>query len=163
MRQEVNDRMVKSTVPADDKDFMDALAPSGNSRMIIGWVEEIHGEGGKATQAVVTRAEIATLVTHYFDRLKSIYSMWMYCEQVGSCDRREKHYMWRRIDDFFEAGAISGDKVMELEDKFLAEFDSPEAVEEKRRQYEREMLELNEQPTCSPSPQSDATDKGVTE
>ena len=156
MSQEMNDTMTKSTVPADDPDFMGALAPLHGPGITIGRVEAIHGEGGKATQAIVTRAEIETLVTDYFDRLRSIYTMWMYYEQVGSSDMREKPYMWRRIDDFIEAGAISEEKVTELRDKFLAEFDSPEAVEEKRRQCEREMLELNEQPTCSPSPQSDA-------
>ncbi len=156
MSQEVNDTMTKSTVPADDANFMGVVAPLGGRGITIGWVEEIHGESGKAAQAVVTRAEIETLVTDYFDRLKSIYVIWMYYEQVGSSDMREEPYMWRRINDFIEAGAISEDKVMELRDKFLAEFDSPEAVEEKRRQCEREMLELNEQPTCSPSPQSDA-------
>ncbi len=152
MTQEVNDTMTKSTVPADDKDFMDALAPSGNTRMIIGWVEAIHGEGGKATQAVVTRAEIETLVTDYFDRLQQIYALHMYYEQVGSDTLRQQPYIWCRINDFIKAGAISEDKVMELRDKFLAEFDSPEAVEEVRQQYERWMTERNEQPTCSPSP-----------
>ncbi len=152
MSQEVNDTMIKSTVPADDPHFMDALAPFRGPGITIGRVEEIHGEGGQAAQAVVTRAEIETLVTDYFDRLKTIYVMWMYYEQVGSSDMREKPYMWRRINDFIEAGAISEDKVLELRDKFLAEFDSPEAVEEKRQQYERWMTERNEQPTCSPSP-----------
>ncbi len=163
MSQEINDTMIKSTVPADDPDFMSVVVPLYGPGMRIGWLEAIHGEGGKATQAVVTRAEIETLVTDYFDRLKSIYVMWMYYEQVGSSDMREKPYMWRRINDFIEAGAISEDKVTELRDKFLAEFDSPEAVEEVRQQYERWMTERNEQPTCSPSPQSDALDKGATE
>ncbi len=144
MTQEVNDTMIKSTVPADDPDFMGALAPLRGPGITIGLVEEIHAEGGKATQAVVTRAEIETLVTRYFSRLQEIYDMHLYYEQVGSDTLRQEPYMCRRIDDFIEAGAISEDKVMELRDKFLAEFDSPEAVEEKRRQCEREMLELNE-------------------
>ncbi len=82
MSQEVNDTMVKSTVPADDPHFMDALAPLGGRGITIGRVEEIHGEGGKAAQTVVTRAEIEMLVTDYFDRLKKIYAMWRYHEQV---------------------------------------------------------------------------------
>jgi len=142
--QEVNDTMIKSTVPADDPDFMGAVAPLHGPGITIGWVEEIHGEGGKATQPVVTRAEIETLVTHYFDRLKGIYAMHMYYEQTGSDTVRERPYMWRRIDDFIEAGAISEDKVMELRDKFLAEFDSPEAVEQGRQRCRRMMTELNE-------------------
>ncbi len=163
MSQEVNDTMVKSSVPADDANFMGVVAPLGGRGIRIGWVEEIHGESGKATQAVVTRAEIEMLVTDYFDRLKSIYVMWMYYEQVGSSDMREEPYMWRRINDFIEAGAISEEKVTELRDKFLAEFDSPEAVEQGRQRCRRMMTELNKQPTCSPSPQSDALDKGATE
>ncbi len=162
MTQEVNDTMIKSTVPADDADFMGVVAPLGGRGITIGWVEEIHGEGGKATQTVVTRAEIETLVTDYFDRLKSIYVMWMYYGQVGSSDIREKPYMWRRINDFIEAGAISEEKVTKLRDKFLAEFDSPEAVEQERQRCRHMMTEPNEQPACSPSPQSDALDKGAT-
>ncbi len=142
--QEVNDTSVKSTVPADDPDFMGALAPLRGPGITIGQVEEIHGEGGKATQAVVTRAEIETLVTDYFDQLKSIYVMWMYYEQVGSSDMRQEPYMCRRIHDFVEVGAISEDRVMELRDKFLAEFDSPEAVEKERQRCRRMMTGLNE-------------------
>ncbi len=120
-------------------------------------------EMNDATQVVVTRAEIETLVTDYFDRLRSIYTMWMYYGQVGSSDMREKPYMWRRINDFIEAEAISEDKVMELRDKFLAEFDFPEAVEQERQRCRRMMTELNKEATRSPSPQSDALDKGATE
>ena len=144
MSQEMNETIVKSSVPADDPDFMGVVAPLGGRGITIGWVEEIHGEGGKATQTVVTRAEIETLVTDYFDRLKSIYVMWMYIEQVGSSEMREEPYMWRRINDFIEAGAISEEKVTELRDKFLAEFDSPEAVEAERQRCRRMMTETNE-------------------
>ena len=144
MTQEVNDTMIKSTVPADDPDFMDALAPLYGPSMRIGWLEAIHGEGGKATQAVVTRAEIETLVTHYYSRLQEIYDMHLYYEQVGSDTLRQEPYMWRRINDFIEAGAISEEKVTELRDKFLAEFDSPEAVEQVRQRCRRWMTERNE-------------------
>ena len=156
MSQEVNDTMTKSTVPADDANFMGVVAPLGGRGITIGWVEEIHGESGKAAQAVVTRAEIETLVTDYFDRLKSIYVIWMYYEQVGSSDMREEPYLWRRINDFIEAGAIGEEKVTELRDKFLAEFDSPEAVEQERQRCRRVMTELNEEATRSADPQSDA-------
>ncbi len=144
MSQEINDTMIKSTVPADDPDFMGAVAPLHGPGITIGWVEEIHGEGGKATQTVVTRAEIETLVADYFSRLRDIYAMWRYHEQVGSSDLREEPYMWRRINDFIEADAISEEKVTELRDKFLAEFDSPEAVEQERQRCRRMMTELNE-------------------
>ncbi len=88
-----------------------------------------------ATQAVITRAEIETLVTNYFEQLRGILAVWFYAGCTQS--PRYELYMRRRIDDFVQAGAISQDKVTELRDKFLAEFDSPEAVEEKRRQCER--------------------------
>ncbi len=98
----------------------------------------------KTTQAVVTQAEFETLATHYFRRLQRIYAMHKYYEQVGSDTLREEPYMWRRINDFIEAGAISEEKITELRNKFLAEFDSPEAVEQERQRCQHMMTELNE-------------------
>ncbi len=100
------------------------------------------------TQAVIIRAEIETLVTDYFEQLRGILAVWFYGGIAGS--PRYELYMWRRIDDFIKAGAISKDKVMELRDKFLAEFDSLDPVE-----CERIQREFHEGATDNPSPQSD--------
>ncbi len=87
-----------------------------------------------ATQAVIIRAEIETLVTDYFEQLRGILAVWFYGGTAQS--PRYELYMRRRIDDFIKAGAISQDKVTELRDKFLAEFDSLDAVECERIQRE---------------------------
>ncbi len=87
-----------------------------------------------ATQAVIARAEIETLVTNYFEQLRGILAVWFYAGCTQS--PRYELYMRRRIDDFVQAGAISQDKVTELRDKFLAEFDSLDAVECERIQRE---------------------------
>ncbi len=100
------------------------------------------------TQAVVTRAEIEWLVTDYFEQLRGILAVWFYAGIAGSPGH--ELYMWRRIDDFIKAGAISQDKITELRDKFLAEFDSLDAVE-----CERIQREFHEGATHNPSPQSD--------
>ncbi len=115
MTQEVNDTMIKSTVPADDPDFMDA---------------------------VVTRAEIETLVTDYFEQLRGILAVWFYGGIAGSPGH--ELYMWRRIDDFIKAGGISEEKVIELRDKFLGEFGSPEADEKRWQQWQQIQRELEE-------------------
>ena len=108
------------------------------------------------TQAVVTRAEIEWLVTDYFEQLRGILEVWFYAGCTQS--PRYELYMRRRIDDFIKAGAISKDKVMELRDKFLGEFDSLDPVE-----CERIQREFHEGATHNPNPQSDALDKGATE
>ncbi len=91
-------------------------------------------EMNDATQVVVTRAEIETLVTGYFEQLRGILAVWF----DAGCAQSPRYelYLWRRIDDFTKAGAISQDKVTELRDKFLAEFDSLDAVECERIQRE---------------------------
>ncbi len=100
------------------------------------------------TQAVVTRTEIETLVTDYFEQLRGILAVWFYAGCTQS--PRYELYMRRRIDGFVQAGAISVDKVTELRDKFLTEFDSLDAVE-----CERIQREFHEGATHNPSPQSD--------
>ncbi len=102
-----------------------------------------------ATQAVIIRAEIETLVTDYFEQLRGILAVWFYGGIAQS--PRYELYLCRRIDDFTKAGAISQDKVIELRNKFLAEFDSLDAVE-----CERIQREFHEGATDNPSPQSDA-------
>ncbi len=95
-----------------------------------------------ATQAVVTRAEIETLVTHYFEQVRAILAVWFY---VGTAQSpRYELYMWRRINDFIEAGAISEDNVTELRDEFLGEFCSPEADEKPWQQWQQIQRELEE-------------------
>ena len=95
-----------------------------------------------ATQAVVTRAEIETLVTDYFEQLRSILAVWFYGGTAQS--PRYELYMWRRIDDFIKAGAISEEKVIELRDKFLGEFGPPEADEKRWQQWQQIQRELEE-------------------
>ncbi len=100
-------------------------------------------EVNDATQAVVTRAEIETLVTDYFEgELRPLIAVWVGCGTTQS-PRRELYY-WRRINDFIEAGAISEEKVIELRDKFLGEFDCPEAVGKMWQQSQRIQRELEE-------------------
>ncbi len=95
-----------------------------------------------ATQAVIIRAEIETLVTDYFEELKLILVAWFHCGTAQSPWR--ELYMWRRIDDFIKAGAISEEKIIELRDKFLGEFGSPEADEKRWQQWQQIQRELEE-------------------
>ena len=95
-----------------------------------------------ATRAVVTRAEIETLVTDYFEQVRSILAVWFY---VGTAQSpRYEWYMWSRIDDFIKAGAISEEKVTDLRDEFLEEFCSPEADEKPWQQWQQIQRELEE-------------------
>ena len=90
----------------------------------------------------LTRAEIETLVTGYFEQVRAIWAVWFYAGTAQS--PRYELYMWRRIDDFIKAGAISEDKVRELRDKFLGEFCSPEADEKPWQQWQQIQRELEE-------------------
>lgn len=93
----------------------DALSPLVGDGWVVGWVDEIHGERGQLVDAAVSKAEVETLVRHYFEEYESVVDEWVVCGSTGSHEMRMQQYAIQRIAAFVEAGLVSRGEVQRIE------------------------------------------------
>lgn len=74
------------------------LEPWGSRGLIIGYVDEVNGDGAQEIPGfVVTRHELIELVKYWTKRAIDIQYFWFCHEQVGSTDMRVEPFARRRV------------------------------------------------------------------
>jgi len=82
--------------------------------MCFGYVEEIHGEGGKCQSVTITRHEAEIIVQRHLADIAEIEVMWMTEQAAGSSDMRLRRFSVDRINELIEAGIITVERVQEM-------------------------------------------------
>ena len=77
---------------------------------VVGFIPEVHGDGGKSDRIEVTRFEVSLLVEHWIQELKGV-AFESGDGQTSSSGTRVRCYAERRIASFIEAGVISAEEV----------------------------------------------------
>ena len=76
-----------------------SIAPLVGGGFAVGYVDEIHGEGGVEIESFnPTRHEVLQLVKHYAQAILHIKWGWLTMDCVGSSDRRERNFAIARIE-----------------------------------------------------------------
>jgi len=103
-----------------------SVAPVGNDKICIGYVDEVNGPGAAAVpEFVPTRAELIILFKHYYKKDLDIRFWWFCFEQAGSSDTRRQAFAarrWNRIADVLNLDEEAVQKLCrEVEDVFRAQ------------------------------------------
>jgi hypothetical protein len=102
-----------------DEEFWALVAPMKARGSLIGYVDEIAGEGGKLTSAKFTRSETKVLVEHYLKKLDDIYHYEAMQNGTSSSWMRMKVYANKRINDLVESRSITEGCVSEMSDRIF--------------------------------------------
>jgi hypothetical protein len=77
----------------------DSLLPSGDGRVVIGYVDEVNGAGAaEAASYVPTRHEVAELVKYWYRRVLDNSWFFFICGGTGSSEWRARAFAGRRFD-----------------------------------------------------------------
>ena len=79
----------------------------------VGFVDEIHGEGGQSRTMQITKHEVSVIVRNWLEELYNVHCDY-FQDSVGSCDMRMRAYADRRVFTFLEARMITAKEVNEM-------------------------------------------------
>lgn len=105
------------------------VAPIGGKGMVIGYVEDIHGDGGvECEEYKPTRHELQALATHWAKEIAGTHVWWFYTQTVNSSEMRLEPYAYmrlKRIADSIGQEAVTDafEKAWEAERKQMGEED----------------------------------------
>ena len=119
---------VRKIIQNRDNDY---LLPLGNERVVIGYVDEVNGNGAIEEPGFVpTRHELLQLVQYWTERVVDIRFFWFCYQQFSSCESRMLSFAQRRISRIAE---LLGDEIVEkvIEDVYekLSQRHDPRAWE----------------------------------
>lgn len=89
------------------------LEPLGGKGLVVGFVDEIHGEGGRSKIVEITKHEVSVIVRNWLEELYNVHCNY-FQDSVGSCDMRMRAFADRRIASLLEARTITAEEVNQM-------------------------------------------------